>query len=262
MQQNSGRTLEFHDAIITSWIADCLELAAFETLLGVSLSQTTTPDPIIGRHGAAVLSGQPKTKNSKETSMPNQASASVAISSHHIGVAAEAFAAGQFARCGFDVSVQYGANQPEYDLMVAREATLLKISVKGSQDGGWGLTQSFLKQATKRSGKKADYHGAIDIWLERHGPRTVLCLVQFAGVPSDLLPRLYLATPKEVAKRLHETAKGRGDSILYENQEWTLRAHGAGTVDKIPDNWRFTRGRVEELLENEDVSITTSQTLT
>jgi len=87
-------------------------------------------------------------------------------------------------------------------------------------------------------------------------------LVQFAGVPSDLLPRLYLATPKEMAQRMHETAKGRGDTILYENQQWTARAHGAGTVDKIPDDWRFTRERVEELIENDDVSVTTSQTLT
>jgi Holliday junction resolvase-like predicted endonuclease len=194
--------------------------------------------------------------------MPYQTAGSAAISSHHVGVAAEAFAAGQFARCGFDVSVQYGANQPEYDLMVAKGTALLKVSVKGSQDGSWGLTQSFLEHATKRSGKKADYHGAIDIWLERHGSRTVLCLVQFAGVPSNLLPRMYLATPIEVARRLRETAKGRGDSILYENQEWTSRAHGAGTVDKIPDNWRFTRERAEELLENKDVSVTTSQTLT
>ncbi len=38
------------------------------------------------------------------------------ITSFHVGVAAEAFAAGLFARCELDVSVQYGANQPEYDL--------------------------------------------------------------------------------------------------------------------------------------------------
>ena len=194
--------------------------------------------------------------------MQNQGNETALISPHHVGVAAEAFAAGQFARCGFDVSVQYGANQPEYDLMVARGTSLLKVSVKGSQDGSWGLTQSFLEQAARRSGKKTDYHGAIDIWLERHGSRTVFCLVQFAGVPSGLLPRLYLATPKEMAQRMHETAKGRGDTILYENREWTSRAYGAGTVDKIPDNWRFTRERVEELLENHDVSVTTSQTLT
>ena len=38
------------------------------------------------------------------------------FSSWHVGVAAEAIAAAQFARCGVAVSVQYGADQPEYDL--------------------------------------------------------------------------------------------------------------------------------------------------
>lgn len=33
------------------------------------------------------------------------------MNSWQVGVAAEVFAAGQFARCGYDVSVQYGANQ-------------------------------------------------------------------------------------------------------------------------------------------------------
>src|SRR5260370_5861481 len=59
----------------------------------------------------------------------------------HVSVAAEAFAAALFARCGVDVAVQYGANQPEYDLVVSRDDKMLKVSVKGSQDGGWGLTQ-------------------------------------------------------------------------------------------------------------------------
>ncbi len=45
-------------------------------------------------------------------------------------LAAEAFAAAVFARCGCDVSVQYGANQPEYDLMVAKGEHVLKVSVK------------------------------------------------------------------------------------------------------------------------------------
>ena len=56
------------------------------------------------------------------------------FSSWHVGVAAEAFAAGLFARCGLDVSVQYGANQPEYDLLVVRGDAVLKVSVKGSKD--------------------------------------------------------------------------------------------------------------------------------
>ena len=56
----------------------------------------------------------------------------------HVAVAAEATAASLFARCGLDVSVQYGADQPEYDLVVVRDDRLLKVSVKGSQDGGGG----------------------------------------------------------------------------------------------------------------------------
>jgi hypothetical protein len=55
--------------------------------------------------------------------------------SWQVAVAAEAIAAAQFARCRFDVSVQYGANQPEYDLIVAKDDRMLKVSVKGSQDG-------------------------------------------------------------------------------------------------------------------------------
>ena len=99
------------------------------------------------------------------------------FSSFHVGVAAEAFAAALFARCGLDVSVQYGANQPEYDLAVVSGEQLLKISVKGSKDGSWGLTQSYLREA--------NYHGAIEVWLQRHKPRTVFCFVQFKNVPLD-----------------------------------------------------------------------------
>ena len=54
------------------------------------------------------------------------------VSSWHIGVAGEAFAAAQFARYGIDVSVQYGANQPEYDLIATKGDKMLKVSVKGS----------------------------------------------------------------------------------------------------------------------------------
>jgi len=103
------------------------------------------------------------------------------LTSWQVAVAAEAITAAQFARCGFDVSVQYGADQPEYDLIVAKGDQLLKISVKGSQGGGWGLTQSYLRQA--------DYHSAIETWLTRHGTQTVFCFVQFEGVALDELPR-------------------------------------------------------------------------
>lgn len=162
------------------------------------------------------------------------------LTSWHIKVAAEAIAAAQFARCGFAVSVQYGADQPEYDLVVTREERAMKISVKGSQDGGWGLTQSFKRGQT--------YHGAIDIWFARHAPGTVFCFVQFKDVALSDLPRLYLASPTEVADRLRSTANGRGDTILYEAHDWKLRAHAAGTSERIPASWRFTKERIESLL--------------
>ena len=80
----------------------------------------------------------------------------------------------------------------------------------------WAAKDNSPSSSRKRvpPGKKADYHGAIDLWLKRHGSRTVFCFVQFGGVPLDALPRMYLATPAQVAKRLRETSRGRGDSIL------------------------------------------------
>jgi len=162
------------------------------------------------------------------------------VSSWHVGVAAEALAAAQFARAGFDVSVQYGANQPEYDLVVVRDDRVLKVSVKGSQDGGWGLTQSYLKNA--------DYHGAIEKWFARHKPRTVFCLVQFKNIALDEMPRIYLATPHDIRVRLRNTAAGRGDTILYEQHTWGSRAMGAGTSEIIPREWKFSRERIEGLL--------------
>lgn len=159
--------------------------------------------------------------------------------SWHVATAAEAFAAAQFARCGWNVSVQYGANQPEYDLMISDGDRMLKVSVKGSKDGSWGITQSYLS--------KADYHGAIEQWLSNHGKKTIYCLVQFSDQDLQKLPRMYLATPYEIAERLHATAKGRGDTILYEEKFWGPRAYAAGKTDMIPASWQFTGDRIEKL---------------
>jgi Holliday junction resolvase-like predicted endonuclease len=165
------------------------------------------------------------------------------ITSYQVGIAAEAFAAGLFARLGYDVSIQYGANQPEYDLMVAKGDEILKVSVKGSQDGSWGLTQGHLTKG------KANYKEAADRWLAKHGNRTIMCFVQFKGVGITDTPRVYLATPKEVAERLKQTKKGKGETILYENKTWTKRAYGYGTTDKVPDSWLISSQRLEELFE-------------
>ena len=73
--------------------------------------------------------------------------------SWHVATAAEAIAAAQFARLGFNVSVQYGANQPEYDLMIDKGGRTLKISVKGSQDKGWGQRWPQLSEQLSANGK-------------------------------------------------------------------------------------------------------------
>jgi len=161
------------------------------------------------------------------------------MTSWQVATAAEAFAAAQFARCGWDISVQYGANQPEYDLVAVDGNRMIKVSVKGSQDGGWGLTQSHLSNA--------DYHAAVDTWLKKHSKKTVFCLVQLKGVSATELPRMYLATPREIALWLKAAAAGRGDTILYERHVWSSRAKAAGTTDFIPEEWRFTEARLKEV---------------
>ncbi|MDA9426229.1 hypothetical protein [Bradyrhizobium sp. CCBAU 53380] len=162
----------------------------------------------------------------------------------HVATAAEAMAAAQFARFGLDVSVQYGANQPEYDLMITDGGEFLKISVKGSADGAWGLTQSQLAKLGN-----ANYHGAADAWLARHKPRTALCFIQFKDVPFDAMPRCYLAWPLEVATRLKSASGGRGDTVLFEDYRRGPRAAGAGSVERIPDEWKLTQQRIEEFLK-------------
>lgn len=161
------------------------------------------------------------------------------ISTWHVGIAAEAFAAALFARYGYDVSVQYGANQPEYDLIAVHDDLMLKISVKGSQDGGWGLTQKYKKGNS--------YHEAIDKWLAAHHQKTVFCLVQFMDTRADEMPRMYLASPAEIAEQLRSSAAGRGDTILYEKHTWGSRSAASGTTDSIPESWKFTSERVEEM---------------
>ncbi len=165
--------------------------------------------------------------------------------SWQVATAAEAFAAAQFSRCGWDISVQYGANQPEYDLVAVDGDRMIKVSVKGSKDGSWGLTQSLLSNA--------DYHAAADAWLLKHTRKTVFCFVQFKDVAVTDLPRMYLARPTEVAAWLKACAAGRGDTILHEEHAWTPRAQATGTIDRIPAAWRFDQTRLEEIAGNEGI---------
>jgi hypothetical protein len=126
---------------------------------------------------------------------------------------------------------------------------MLKVSVKGSQVGGWGLTQAYLRQAAALSGKKPDYQGAINLWLKKHGPRTVLCLVQFWNVPMDHVPRIYLASAVEVAQQLRAAKGGRGEAML--NEDWTIKKGPfTGTSEKLPAAWKFSKCRITELLSS------------
>ena len=58
------------------------------------------------------------------------------------------------------------------------------------------------------------------------------------------MPRIYLATPAEIAERLNASARGRGETILYENHTWGPRAVGHGTTDRIPDEWIISAERL------------------
>jgi hypothetical protein len=95
--------------------------------------------------------------------------------------------------------------------------------------------------------ENADYHAAVDKWLLRFRPRTVFCFIQFKGKSLSEMPDAYLATPSEVANRLRETRGGAGHTILYTHQEWGPRALAAGSVDAIPEAWRFALERIEQL---------------
>jgi hypothetical protein len=155
------------------------------------------------------------------------------MTQHQAGVSAESFTATLFAWAGYDVSVQYGANQPEYDLVAVCGDRMVKVSVKGSQDGGWGLTQSFLKNS--------DYHGAIDKWLAKHTSKTIFSLVQYkdADFEKGIMPRVYLATPLEIAEHMKSVRNGLGDTSLKEYHEWKSGA-AKGVVDTIPSSWKFS----------------------
>jgi hypothetical protein len=162
------------------------------------------------------------------------------MDSFHVGVAAEAFAAGLFAQAGCDVLVQYGANQPEYDFVATRQDRTLKVSVKGSQDGGWGLIQNYKAQ-------DVTYHEAADRWAARQSPTIIYCLVQFQDIELGQCPRVYLATVREIADWHKASRNGLGGTILWESHAYKSGA-AANCKDCIPEEWRFSEMRLDAVL--------------
>ena len=151
-------------------------------------------------------------------------------------IAAESYAACLLAQAGYDVLVQYGANQPQYDLVAVKERRFLPVSVKGSQDGGWMLSVRF-------QDKGISYHEAIDRWLAAQRDDVIFVFVQFIGVALGDAPRAYVARPPEVAAHLKTQRHGAGYGSL---QEDFRRDHPRSKYDhRIPAEWLFSQRRVD-----------------
>jgi len=164
------------------------------------------------------------------------------VNAYQVGVAAEAYAAAQFAHAGYNVLVQYGANQPQYDLVVSDGQRLRQVSVKGSQDGGWVLAASH-----KKAGQS--YHQAVDAWAAKQSdPNTIFCFVQFKDTPALGLPRLYLATVPEISKYLKVSCGGHGYTSVRERYTWKS-GKAAGTTDTIPPAWGMSPARIAALMK-------------
>lgn len=151
-------------------------------------------------------------------------------------IAAESFAACLLARTGYDVLVQYGPNQPQYDLIAIKGNRTLFISVKGSQDGGWPLAVSDVKGRS--------YHEAIDEWRANQKKEgLIFVFVQFKGVPLLGCPRVYVATPDEIAAQMKGQCNGRGHGRLSEDNK---RYHPKSRYeDRLPFAWEFSQERID-----------------
>lgn len=153
-------------------------------------------------------------------------------------IAAESYTACLLAQSGYDVLVQYGANQPHYDLVAVKEKRFLPISVKGSQNGGWMLAARFVRPGV-------NYHAAIDQWLSIQREDVVYVLVQFINVPLGQAPRVYVARPPEIAAHLKTQCSGRGHGSLQEDYR---RDHPRTQYNhKVPREWCFSSERIDAI---------------
>jgi hypothetical protein len=155
---------------------------------------------------------------------------------YQVNVAAEAFAAVVMSQAGYDVAMQYGTRQPDWDIIATKPERSLKLQVKGTQKFGWGLFQSFFQNG--------DYHGALDAWLAAQHSDIVYFLVQFRDVPVGGVPRCYVARPNEIAEHMHTTRGGHAYTSLRENYAYT-KGVGIGHTDVIPVGWIASQSRID-----------------
>ena len=160
------------------------------------------------------------------------------MTSRQCEIAAESYTASVLAQCGYDVLVQYGANQPHYDLVAAKDGKFLPISVKGSQDGGWMLAVRYVQPGVH-------YLQAIEKWLAAQRPDLIYIFVQYMHVAVCGAPRVYIARPPEIAAQLSSQCNGRGHGALHEDYK---RDHPKSKYEHVlPDYWRFSYERLESI---------------
>ena len=160
------------------------------------------------------------------------------MNKYHVSVAAEAYAAATFARAGYEISVQYGANQPGYDLVAVKGKRMLKVSVKGSQDGGWALLASYKRGRS--------WSQAIDAWQAKQPEDVVMFFVQFQGLSEGQMPRMHVARPREVAGFLKKGRGGHGATCLHETRSYK-KGVAEGDTDYIPSNWACSLARLNKV---------------
>jgi hypothetical protein len=163
------------------------------------------------------------------------------MTSRQCEIAAESYTACILAQAGYDVLVQYGANQPHYDLVAEKNGAFLPISVKGSQTGGWMLAAKF-KQTART------YHQAIDCWLEVQRPDVIFFLVQYFGVALGEVPRVYAARAADIAVHMKTQCNGRGHGALHENYKG--KRPGAKYDHQVPAAWQFSVQRLNVIISN------------
>ena len=162
------------------------------------------------------------------------------MNSFQVAIAAEAYVAAVLAQAGCDVSIQYGANQPEYDLIATKNNEFKKISVKGSKDGGWVIAAGYKKGR--------DYHDAIDAWADKHKDEFIIyAFVQFKDSLLGEMPRIYFCTIQEAAAYLKESRDGHGYTSLREYHKWSS-GKAKGKEDHIPSTWKVSVERINQLI--------------
>ena len=132
-------------------------------------------------------------------------------------IAAESYSACLLSQAGYDVLVQYGANQPHYDLVAEKDNRFLPISVKDSQDGGWMLAVRYKKDSST-------YHEAIDKWLAAQRDDIVFLFVQFIHVSLGGAPRAYLVKPPDHEELLNKLESAGKRKMEHEERIRTAEA--------------------------------------